>query len=221
MRVVGVLVLAACLAGCARAPDPNAMVTHPAAADFSASDAVIFVEGERKAENIVFHRSFTQALRFQNMTLLEHPRLRADGSIVPDVLTISPDRAPFAVAAPGEYVLTAIEDANSTPAQTYRFDLGASPVRFTVAAGEIADLGRIVFHNDPPGRCAAVGRACDASLGVRVEPHNAAEQAAMLARLGADYPQAGQGVVVRPAEVVRAEVGVVAESGAAFRYVTP
>jgi hypothetical protein len=56
---------------------------------------------------------------------------------------------------------------------------------------------------------------------VRVEPHNAAERAAMLVRLRADYPQARQGVVVRPAEVVRAEVGVVAESGAAFRYVTP
>jgi hypothetical protein len=212
--------LTAGLAGCAVKPAPDAMDVHPPAASFSPAEAVVFIDADRRAENIIFHRSFRQVLQFQNVTLLAHPRLRADGSVVPDVFTTRTRLAPSEVVEPGRYVLHLIADLNESQPLVYRFDLNASPVSFEVQAGETADLGRIVFHNEDASACSNSGKPCDSLLSVRLEPHSAEERADMLAHLRRDYPAANVNLAIRPPTIERSPVAMMAVSGRAYDYVS-
>ena len=179
MRPLLACVALVTLSGCVISTPPRQMNAGPTALGFPQNKAIVFINGDRRAENLLFHRSFDQAFQFQ---LIGAVPAGQDGT-PQDQFVIARQFWPYAVVPPGTYVLTALADAPQASAQTYHFDADRTPLRFTVHAGDIADLGKLVAHNDDTDGC-----NCTALLTLKLEPSDPETKAAIAAMLAARHP---------------------------------
>ena len=177
------------LAGCGR-PDPRLMTQNAVSAEppFS-KKAVLIVDGTWQGLKLLgVDLGPNMNLRFQNISLISDVGVGLNGGPVPDLFDALYGFGPgFTVVSPGTYVLIAAAQTEQR-GDLYKFDIPSSPIRFTVKAGDVVDVGHFVFTYENGGNCPKGLARCDTAIRVSAVPHATPEQARSLAALQKSWP---------------------------------